>query len=386
MSKNNFVDIPTTKKIKELVISDIHLVHRRTPSIHIINNIIKYVLIESNKDVDIIYIAGDLFDRSFEVGNEEYLLILDFLKILLDYCHQYDIMLRVLEGTPSHDWKQPRTLVELNNIREEPIDFKYFSALDIEYIEKFDRYILYIPDEWTTDHKVIERDVAERMREHGITQVDTAILHGQTLHQVAGIPDFKPLAYDENYLMSIVKGFTHIGHVHTSSLFGRVSAQGSFDRLKHGEEEDKGYVIVEGDDRRFIKNPNAFVFKTLKLTKNDNIQTLDKKILAYPIGSYIRLNLAKDHPLNNDFREIKIRYLDYKVERLTESSESESLAHILTDTDFSLGDFNTLTGDIKSTLKERVLAKHQFSEEEAKMLDSHLDLFTGSENHDGMEE
>ena len=386
MLKNNLVNKPTTKKLKELVISDTHLVHRRTPTTHIVNNIKSYVLNEANTDVDVIYIAGDLFDRSFDVGNEEYLVVLDFLKYLLDYCHEFNIMLRVLEGTPSHDWKQPRTLIELNNIRETPIDLKYYNVLDIEYNEKLDRYVLYIPDEYTNDHAVIEKEVAERMREHGITQVDTAILHGQTLHQIAGIPNFKPLAYDENYLMSVVKGFTHIGHVHRQSLYQRVSAQGSFDRLAHGEEEDKGYVIVEDGVRTFIKNPNAFIYKTLKLTKNDNLQTLDKKINNYPKGSHIRLNLAKDHPLNNDFRNLKIRYMDYHVERLTESSESDSLAHILTDSDFKLDDFNTLTGDIKSTLRERVLTKHQLTEEEVQLLDSHLEMFNGSQNQDELED
>ena len=42
------------------------------------------------------------------------------------------------------------------------------------------------------------------------------------------------------------------GHIHTHSQHGKVIYVGSFERLNHGEEEDKGFLFIE-DHKDFNK-------------------------------------------------------------------------------------------------------------------------------------
>ena len=58
----------------------------------------------------------------------------------------YNIILRILEGTPSHDWKQSKLFIHLNDLTKAGTDVKYIDSLSIEYIDKFGINVLY-PDE-----------------------------------------------------------------------------------------------------------------------------------------------------------------------------------------------------------------------------------------------
>lgn len=368
--------------MKYIVTSDIHFGHRNTPTKHIATNFIKYVLTEENSNADILFIAGDLFDRLIGVNEEPFLSSLKFLSHLLNYCHANNMMLRILEGTGSHDWRQPRIVDELNNIREEPINLKYIDILDIEYIPEFDKYVLYIPDEWSTDHLEVEQQIEEKLNEHGIRQVDMAMLHGQFQYQVAGVP-YKGFYYEEEYFLKLVKGFINIGHYHTHTSFDRIIAQGSLDRLAHGQEEDKGYVVIEGDKWIFKKNPDAYIYKTIRLTKKETLNDLDTKILAYPEGSHIRLNMAKDHPFNINFAEMKLRYPKYFLtKKLGDPSDNDGITYILDDTDFSLDSFHVLSGSLKDTVREGITKRLTLTDSELARLDKHLEVFNTSDDND----
>ena len=63
---------------------------------------------------------------------------------------------------------------------------KYHKFLDIEYIERIGKYVLYIPDEWTNSHDELELQIQEKLNQHSITKVDIAIMHGQFKYQLAG--------------------------------------------------------------------------------------------------------------------------------------------------------------------------------------------------------
>lgn len=371
--------INTNTNTKEIVISDIHLFHRRCPTAHIITNLYKYLLTADNQDADIIYIAGDLFDREGVIGSPEFLEALDFIRNLLEYCEVNDIMLRVLDGTPSHDWSQSRILIKLNKYRKRPADLKFFDVLDIEYNARLEHYVLYIPDEWGFSNEEIEAQIDERMKELGITQVDTAILHRQFQYQVAHIPDFKPVAYREEYFLDKVKGWIHIGHHHNRTQYQRISGQGAFDRHKQGEDDPKGYVIIEQGKLRFVENKDAYIFTTVKITEKDNIKTLGRILDRFPKQSYVRLNMDRNHPLNIIFQEVRLTYPDYHLDRITETSEKDSLAHILSEQEFKLSDFLSIASNIGDTLRTRLEANYTFTPEEQLRVESKLALFIGSE-------
>lgn len=325
-------NIPTLQKVKSpcgrltyLTTSDIHLGHPRTPTSHIASSLVNTILTEENQDIDILFINGDLYDRLLTLKSVCAQQAIQFFHRLLDYCYTYQIKLRVLEGTPDHDWYQSTVLVKLNDMRQHKVDLVYHRVLDIEYFPEYDRHVLYIPDVWCKSQEDLERQVNEKLSQHGIAQVDIAMLHGQFSYQVAHMQT-KAFTYDEAYMLRLVKGFIHIGHFHTHTSFDRIIANGSLERLAHNEEEPKGYVKVIGDRWTFHINTQAWIYKTVKITPKFTLQKLDKLMLTFPEGSYVRLLVEETHELALVFKELQIRYQHINLTKKTPKGASEDLA------------------------------------------------------------
>jgi len=368
--------------MKYLVTSDIHLGHLKTPTIHIIQSFKKHILNEKNTDLDAIFIAGDLFDRLLDLNSKDVQYIIEFFNYLLTYCTINKIILRVLEGTPSHDWQQSQILIKLNDIRTEKCDLKYFKALDIEYIPQFNKYVLYIPDEWTNNHDDLERQIREKLNEHLITQVDIAILHGNFKYQFAGKP-YHGFYYKEEYFLSLVKGFIHVGHHHIYNPFSRIIPNGSFDRLAHGEESEKGYIIVDNNNYTFIENTSAYIYKTINITSSTTIDKLDKIIAKYPPGSYIRLLLSKDHPFNLIIGELKLRYSDYNIKKITKENvvEKNTTTYILSDIELDFNNKFVLEKNIYNILVDLINEKYTLDANETDKFLNYVSIFREVDNN-----
>lgn len=363
--------------LKYSVSSDVHLGHLKTPTAHIIQSFKSSILTESNKDLDVLFIAGDLFDRLLDLNSKEVQLIIEFFNYLLSYCYSNNILIRVLEGTPSHDWQQSSTLVKLNDIRTHKCDLKYHKFLDIEYIERIGKYVLYIPDEWTNSHDELELQIQEKLNQHSITKVDIAIMHGQFKYQLAG-KKYNGFYFKEEYFLNLVRGYIHVGHYHMFSKFDRILANGSLERLAHGEEAPKGYVIVEDDKYTFVENTNAYTYVTLNITNATTLERLDKLIAKYPVNSYIRLLLSKEHEFNINFNELKLRYLDYHMKKIIKEniSDANSITYILDDTDqVELTESFVLDSNIHGTLLNTIKSKYTLTDiEDAKLL-GYIEIF-----------
>lgn len=359
--------------MKYLVTSDIHLGHKRTPTEHIIANFKKYIFNDENKDIDVLFINGDLFDRLLDLNSSEVHEIIVFFNILLDYCYKNNIYLRVLEGTPSHDWQQNHVLVKMNDIRENKVNLKYFKVLDIEYIDRISKYVLYIPDEWINDHNELEKQIENKLKEHNIDKVDMAMLHGQFEYQIKGHKNV--FYFKENYFLSKVKSYIHIGHHHVYSKFDRIIANGSFERLAFGEESPKGYVVVYNNDFKFIENLSSYVYKTFLIEKEKELERVFKEIEKLPKNSYIRLQINEN--INYDYNAIKLRYSDYiikivKIHELVNSMLDETEDSIEIET-FSIE-------NLKSYLYSNITSKNNLNETLEILLKQYLDKFIVVEN------
>ncbi len=367
------------------VCGDIHLGHLKTPTKHIISSFKQSILTEKNKTLDVLFIDGDLFDRLLDFNSSDVHQIVVFFNQLLTYCHINNIILRILEGTPSHDWCQSQVITKLNEIRKHPCDLKYFKVLDVEYIESLNKYILYIPDEWVNDHKLVEQQIQEKFHQFNISKVDIAILHGQFTYQLIG-KNYNGFHYNEDYFLSIVKGFIHIGHYHMFSTYDRIIATGSLERLAHGEEHPKGYVLVENDNYSFIENTNAYIYKTINITTAHTLDKLDKQILKYPKESFIRLSMNKDHPFNTTFQDLKLRYLDYRLKKLIKEhvAEKNKATHILSDTQIDLSGKFYLDTDIYQMLLTSILSKNQLNPVEEELMLDYTSIFKENVNAESL--
>lgn len=260
-----------SKKLKIISLSDIHLLHRLVPTSHIVFNLRMVTPdVEEMKDIDIIFIAGDVFDRPVPLHHPDIALVIEWISYLFYICDKYDIILRVLEGTPGHDWKQSRLFVDIHSSIESKVDFRYVQVLEIENIKRFNINVLYIPDEWRVRCCDTWNDVVTCMQRHNLQQIDFVVMHGAFPHQLPQLWDGAIEMHNPDNFLNITKYIIFIGHIHKYSVYKKIISHGSLDRLAHGEEGPKGWVevTINSDDtwsHKFIENTNAYYFRTVDM-------------------------------------------------------------------------------------------------------------------------
>lgn len=318
-------------KINIVEFSDSHLGHRTTETEHIINNLHRLIPdAPSSGDIDLLFIAGDLFDRLLNLSSPDVYSIHKWVYHLLNVCKKYDIVLRVLEGTPSHDNKQNRLIPEINISGNFGCDVSYFDTLSIEYIERFDIHVLYINDEYHPEPSQTLAEVRLLLARHNLTQVDFAVMHGQFDYQLPNHLLNRIPHHDAQAYLGLVKYLIFIGHIHQHSQYERIIAAGSTDRLQHGEEEDKGIVkatVYQNGDftAEFIINKNAKIYRTVDVSSQElntalaHIKTIVDNV---PDGSYLRIRANQEDSVVNSLREFRTLYPQINWSIQTEKSIS----------------------------------------------------------------
>lgn len=301
--------------LKIACVSDIHIGHRKNPAREIVANL--YQAFPDNAEtaeLDILCLAGDVFDDLLTAPNEAFDESDPWLAYLLRLCAKHDIWLLVLEGTPGHDWKQMERILTLERMLQTGAKIKYVKTLSIEYFDDLGIHALFVPDEWNpTAEKTLE-EVDELLRAKGIEQVDYAFMHGQFEYQLP--PVVKAQKHSSQEYLKRVKHLIFIGHVHTHSRYDRIIAQGSFDRLAQNEEGPKGHVRATcwdtGDyDVQFVENTNAKRFLTvhcLGLSLEEILAHVDREAANLPEGSHVRVLADADNPILTNMEVLIRRY------------------------------------------------------------------------------
>jgi len=321
---------------KYLVFSDVHFGHRRTPTDFIISNLNK--IFDKHKrwkrDLDIIFIAGDLYDRRLDMSSPEAVASIAFMLKLIKYCSKYRIKLRILEGTPDHDWRQASLFSTLIDKGRYDVDYKYIDVLSIEHMNDLNIDILYIPDKWDTPDNTYEQ-VENLLRENGLSKVDLVIMHGQFHYQ---LPVTLSSSHNESDYIRITRGLIHAGHIHRHSVHKSIVVEGSFDRLAHNEEEPKGLLETTVVDNtynwKFIENTGAKVYRTVVVDSSD-IEEIEKTVTdavsKVPRDSYIRFKVTQGSPLPSIIKTLRKShpgyYLDYiyDTDKIEETSGDKTL-------------------------------------------------------------
>lgn len=345
---------------------DVHLGHPNTPTEHILGTL-RRMFPDSPEtgDLDIIFIAGDLFDRLLNLPDDNVSLIEAWMVDFLRMCAKRDIVVRALEGTPSHDWKQTRKLVELARHAQIPVDVKYVQDLSIEYLEKFDAHILYVPDEWRPRCDDTWLEVQELLRQHQLEQVDFAVMHGAFHYQMPKNVHHQLELHDADRYLSIVKHYIVIGHVHQYSTYERILAGGSPERLSHGDEGKKGHwrFVVdkdEGDSAWFVVNERAMRYDTIDCVglEPDALHALlGETIKNLPDGSHLRLKTRKQDFAMEALDLYSTRYPMYRWTVKVVEDKQETEKPVLLDTRTKFKGVNITPGNITELLMERLSRK-----------------------------
>lgn len=355
--------------------SDFHLFHPKTPTKKICDEIRKYIL--SIEDADIFIIAGDFFDRLSTIPKEESAEAEIIIYEILKWAKEKDVLVRVLEGTPSHDWKQSRWFTRINTLSGIHADVGYFDTLDIEYIKRYDLHVLYIPDEWDEPDNTLDQ-VKRLMISKGLEQVDIAVMHGQFHYQLPHVAR-APKHNEEEYL-KLVKYFITIGHVHKHSTLDRIFAQGSFSRLAHGEEEPKGFYrfVIHPDgllESNFIENKDALLYITIDITDlsvEESYRYIEERLQSIPEMQHVRIQAYSDHPVLKNIDTLIKRYPLYRWSSKIEKRKEE----ILEREEIIFQEYQPLViheNNIKDLLRDRLINKGI----DSKMIEDALLLIEG---------
>lgn len=292
--------------------SDLHLA---VNGLDIENEIadLQYSLESSEIKPNILFFPGDLFDHLLLPNTKEYLAIVGFLIWVLKFCEKYNITLRVLEGTPSHDHKQCLIMDTLFEYIKPRIPYRYFTTMSVEVIEEYGISVLYIPDKFLPSHTDIYIAAKELMALHGFDKVDYIIMHGAFEDQLpanCGISTHNTDLYSElcNY-------YVLSGHIHKHFIRKKIVSVGSYTRMIHGEEEDKGYVriVMKSEDDYTIKqvvNPNARPYITidcLGLSLNEIMDKIDNASRAKSKSNF-RLMIDDNPDIKKQLSFIKMNY------------------------------------------------------------------------------
>lgn len=295
--------------------SDVHMGHPRVETTHTAKCVRE--AFPDNKEtakLDMIVIAGDWYDRLLNLSQTDVEDTDIAILYLLRLAAKHDIVLTVLEGTPSHDWRQSKRFEFLNDHLDIRAKLYYFDELCIHHFEEFGLDFLFVPDEWTNSTEKTFKEVQQKLKERGLEKVDYAIMHGCFDYQIPILAD--SLKHNSQAYLDIVRYLIFIGHVHKFSRYDRIIAQGSLNRLCHGEEEPKGHVRVrvrsENDyEVKFVETINARMFKTIQctdMTVDDAIALVDSTIAKLADHSFVRVRANLGNPILNSKKRMEERW------------------------------------------------------------------------------
>lgn len=323
-------------KIAIATLGDVHLGHPRTKTSHITENLQKYLINDPQfEDLDLITINGDWWDQLLTMTSDAATDAEEFIFHLLYRCGLANIKVRVLEGTPLHDCKHSAKFEQINKMGNLGCDIKYFDTLSIEHITDLDIHILYLPDEFTTDPDETWRLVCELLKAHGLEQVDYVVMHGAFIYQLP--PQAQHNCHDPRRWQSIVKKHILINHIHTGSQYEKILAPGSFDRLKHSEEEPKGYLRIEDfgthTEIKFIENAGAKIYKTFNVVNKsiEEVYAMLEIVNTYPNDSFIRIQASLNDPIVHGYSALKAMYPQHQwsFKKVSDESPSDGVVALL---------------------------------------------------------
>jgi len=264
-------DLQNVVNPKILVSSDWHVGHSRVPTSDTIGDIRKYLLPHISK-VNIVFFPGDIFDGLISMNSPDASLVIDLFVDIFRLCFEYDVILRIVRGTYSHDILQNNIISRLFDKLQIPVDYQLINNMSVECIEKYGLNILYMPDNLPYRTKEEALDNAKMLLcANNMTYVDYVVMHGEFDHL-----DFHHASntiYNSDHFSFCTK-LILAGHIHKPHRYRNLVYAGSFNRLAHNEEEPKGFWIIEGTYASFVENKDATRFITIDYRTETNFDEM----------------------------------------------------------------------------------------------------------------
>ncbi len=252
--------------LRILSTSDIHIDVPRVAASIIADNFRAKILPHMTDDLDMLVIAGDLSDGALDMSGVASYELISLMQEIVRLAVEHNIIVRVLQGTFTHDRKQNQFFKLFTHQL-----VKVVTTIDVEVIESLGISVLYKPDDLPFKDAVVR--IKTLLKDCSIDKVDLFINHGYFSHLLPhGIPHVPTNTLSYSDTKQFVKGIVLTGHVHTPGIYKNIVCNGSFDRLQHGEEEKKGFFLIDYsvENNRatvdFMDNELATIFKTIDVS------------------------------------------------------------------------------------------------------------------------
>lgn len=321
--------------LKIVSLGDLHFGHARVSSETLYNEL-KDIVYPELKDTHLVTLGGDIYDQLTTVGSQAHYYASKFVKDLFAISHRTGMQVRILHGTFTHDRDQLTVFKSLaypksryaivNNISCEELsdfmsgEFGYNGSIRIGYLPD---NLSYKESSDAVDHLRKVMNVA------GYSDLDILVGHGTFEHVIPPHSGHKPAClYREDQFTDIVHGIIIMSHIHTSSRKSNIYYCGSFERMAHGEEENKGFYVFTKEEgssdyhARFVVNHHATPFVTIIPSGHD----LPTKIEHYKsaITKSFPVSAGFVRVLDNDanLRSILHKYTSENYPNIAYSSKS----------------------------------------------------------------
>ena len=250
------------------------------------------IQLENLPRLDILSINGDIFDHKIMSNSEGALYATLFIDRLVGICRAKNTTMVLIHGTYQHDADQLKLFYHY--LQDPTVDIRIVTTIQFEYIKG--AKILCIPELYGLDESIYRSFLFES----GI--YDGVFMHGTIKGAIYGdhVGNGRLFTIED---FCKCRGPIVSGHVHKSGCFNTYFYYcGTPYRYKHGEEEDKGYLIVirdldSGVHYTHFEKTESFRYITLEL---DEIISTDPKVVI----DYIN-RVKKEH--NIDFLKIRFK-------------------------------------------------------------------------------
>lgn len=267
--------------LKAVVISDLHFGNPKINPADLYAKLRQFLYPEL-RGCHIIFLAGDIYDGQLTVDSLSYKYASVFLKDLFLISADTGMQVRLLHGTYTHDRDQlsVASALALPETRSRIINDIYCEEIT-DLVHGNDTFssslrVGYIPD--NLSYKRSEEVIAQLKRAmtcYGWSRLDMIIGHGTFAHVLKPNSGHAPLCLFEKEQFDFVDGPIVMGHIHTPGKSDRFYYCGSFERMAHGEEENKGFYVFTCDytkkhwGSRFVVDKDATPFVSIELSGLD---------------------------------------------------------------------------------------------------------------------
>lgn len=352
------------RHLRHINISDLHISIYKDPSnymtelMDIINHIDRV-----RDDLDVVTIAGDLFDRVYPANHKAINVAVEFIKMLLIRARAYKFMIFLVKGTESHDSSQ---LDIFKGLEEENL---FYIIRDVEFYEIKGMLFRFIPEYYSNEYQ-------ELYDKAFTTKADITVYHGSiesampfAKSEKADIVKNAQVVPDEDMVMTTGL-YTVCGHIHnrrnikkniwytgsySSKSFSDANTRKGFDDIIVDtidytyqvnfieNKKCRKYEIIDGTNicKQSISKMKAF-FNNLKFEKKDkDIIRIDVNTNSYTDEEYKNLSF-----IMSSYKGI----FTFNIER--QVTQIKNTGSILEDAEYVLSPTVSLTEKIQKTISE----------------------------------